>query len=154
MSDKVQVGRGRNVAKIDYNGLRYEIDIDSELSINREDLPTGYADQPGKYAWYATVYVAAQLRVERMRMRLEVVQSTVAAKLRSKLDDKGKPPSEASIKSQLPSNPEVMAAQEDHLRAIEEEGVVRAVKEAFVHRRDMLIQMGADVRAEQRDLRT
>ena len=67
-------------------------------------------------------------------------------------------PSQSAIDAIVDSASEVIEArsavdraQQSLVQARYEQEVVKAAKDAFVHRRDMLIQMGADVRQEQRD---
>lgn len=72
--------------------------------------------------------------------------------------DKITVPSQSAIDAVVDSAKEVIAARSAVDKARKSlvdarygQEVVKATKDAFVHRRDMLIQMGADVRQEQRD---
>ncbi len=140
-----------NSVTVVHEGNRYKIDIDKEISIDQQDLMTAFLDQAGKYAWYATVHSAAVSRVERLERKSKVVRSMVADRMRRMKGEDGKKISETEIGSRLDSDPEVVKAEEEVMDARSQEGVLRAVKEAFVHRRDMLTQIGADVRQEKRD---
>lgn len=142
--------RSTTTALFVYGETEYEVDVDAELKIDRGDIQKCFMDQPGKYAWYSTVHAAAMTYVDRCKLELAITESKTASRLRSQADSKGKVPSEAAIDKILPGEPEVIAAHEKLIKAEEQEGVLRAVKEAFQHRRDMLIQMGYDLRLEQR----
>jgi hypothetical protein len=142
--------RGKSVAVFEHGDTEYTVDVDAELHIDRGDIQKCFVDQPGKYAWYATIYAAALTNVDRCKLELEVTKSRVASGMRSSVDSKGKVPSEATIDKLLPGDEEVIAAEEKLISAKHQEGVLRAVKEAFQHRRDMLIQLGYDLRLEQR----
>jgi hypothetical protein len=142
--------RGLSQVVFVYGDTEYTLEVDSELKIDRGNIQECFMDQPGKYAWYSAVYAAASTRVDEAKLRLEIVKSRVSSKLRSRVDGKGKAPAESAIEKMLPGEEEVITAEENLIEAKRQEGVLRAVKEAFQHRRDMLIQMGYDLRMEQR----
>lgn len=172
--NEVVVGRGKNEVSVVHRGTQYTIDIDAELAIDEQDIKSCYIDQAGKFAWYAVVNAAAMKRVDDLKTELDVVRAEVdvakagaSARLKEEMtertkDAKGKEkiklPAQNAIEAILDSQPEVKSARERVadvqkrlVQAKYEQEVVRAVKEAFTHRRDMLIQMGADARMEQRD---
>jgi hypothetical protein len=147
--------RGKTRARFVYNGIEYDVDVDAELDVDRENLFEQYRKQPGAYAFYASAYAAAQMEVGRSELSLAVAQSRAADRLRHipvGTDSKGKPkdPSEAFIDKELPRQQEVIEAKEALINARGQEAVLRALKEAFQHRRDMLIQIGYDQRVEMR----
>lgn len=167
-------GRGRNEITVVHNGTKYVIDVDAELAIDEQDIKKCYVDQAGKFAWYAVVHAAAMRRVDTLKTRVDVLRAEIdvakakaAARLKTEMtesetDKKGnvkiRLPSQSAIDAILDSQPEVIEArdavnkaQQSLVDARYEQEVVKATKDAFVHRRDMLIQMGADVRQEQRD---
>lgn len=165
---KMVKGRGSNVISIVRESTRYEIDVDAELAIDEQDIKTCYVDQAGKFAWYAVVHAAAMKRVDTLKMRVSVLRAEIdvaKAKANDRLKkemteahDKKKAPSQSAIDAVVDSAKEVVEArtavakaQQSLVDARYEQEVVKATKDAFVHRRDMLIQMGADVRQEQRD---
>ena len=167
MSDVVK-GRGSNEVTVVHRGTKYEIDIDAELSIDEQNIKSCYIDQAGKYAWYAAAFAAAMRRVDDLKINLDIVQADVnvaKAKAVDRLkremqaaDPKKKVPAMNAIEAILDSQPEVVDArnavidaQKKLVSAKYDQEVVKAVKDAFTHRRDMLIQMGADARMEQRD---
>jgi len=173
MSETVP-GRGKNTVTVVKGQTNYEIDIDAELAIDEQDIKSCYIDQAGKFAWYAVVHAAAMRRVDDLKTGLDVVRAGVdvakaeaSARLKEEMterstDTKGKEkiklPSMAAIEAVRDASPEVVEAREavtqaqkDLVAARYDQEVVKAVKDAFVHRRDMLIQMGADARMEQRD---
>lgn len=160
-------GRGKNEVVMVHDGVRYAIDIDAELGIDEQNIKDCYIDQAGKFAWYAVVHAAAMRRADQAKMALDLARAEIdvakaraAARLKGEMtsEKSGKPPAQNAIDAILDSQPEVVkaraevtAAQEALTQAHYEQEVVRAVKDAFTHRRDMLIQLGADTRQEQRD---
>lgn len=168
MAEKAAKGRGSNEVTMVHDGTRYTIDVDAELSIDEHDIKSCYVDQAGKFAWYAVVHAAAMRRVDQLKMafdisltEIDVAKAKASARLKeemAKASEKGKPPAQNAIDAIIDSQAEVVGArasvakaQEALVQARYEQEVVRAVKDAFVHRRDMLIQLGADTRMEQRD---
>lgn len=172
---KTQEGRGRNEISVVHDGTKYVIDIDAELAIDEQNIRDCYIDQAGKFTWYAVVHAAAMRRVDTLKMRVDVMRAdidvakaTANVRLKAEMtetsapDKKGdvkiKLPSQAAIEAVLESQKEVVdaraavaKAQKSLVEARYDQEVVKATKDGFVHRRDMLIQMGADVRQEQRD---
>lgn len=147
--------RGITRIQFVYNGVEYDVDVDGELAVDRENLQLDFGEQAGKYAFYATAYAAAQMAVEHAELDLAIMKSQAAARLRATpvgTDSKGKPkdPSEAFIDKELPRQQEVIEAQRAIIKAKTQEGMLRAIKEALQHRRDMLIQLGYDTRLEMR----
>lgn len=170
----MEKGRGPNEVTIVHDGVRRIIDVDAELNVDEQDIRTEYIAQAGKFAWYAVVHAAAMKRTDNAKMALDIARADIdvaKAKANERLkeemtvrekDKKGvekiKLPSQTSIDALLESQPEVkearanvLVSQQAYTQAHYEQEVVRAVKDAFVHRRDMLIQLGADTRMEQRD---
>lgn len=173
MSDAV-TGRGKNEVSVVHRGTKYTIDIDAELAIDEQNIKDCYIDQAGKFAWYAVVHAAAMKRVDDLKTELDVVGAEVgvakaaaSARLKEEMtertkdakgNEKVKLPAQNAIEAILDSQPEVKSAREkvaavnkSLVQARYEQEVVKAVKDAFTHRRDMLIQLGADARMEQRD---
>lgn len=174
---KTVKGRGKNVVTVIHNDIKYEIDVDAELAIDEQNIKDCYIDQAGKFAWYAVVHAAAMRRVDSLKMRVDVLRADIDvakanANVRLKKEmtttsmvgAKGKEkekitvPSQSAIDAVVDAAKEVVearsavdAAKKSLVEARYEQEVVKATKDAFVHRRDMLIQMGADVRQEQRD---
>lgn len=150
-----QTTRGRTRIRFVFEGIEYDIDLDKELAVNRENLALDFAEQMGKYSFYATAYAAAQIAVERADLHLSITKAREAAALRaipSGQDSKGKDKflSEGAIDKELDRREAVIAAKEALLDARLQEYALRAAKDAFQHRRDMLIQLGYDARAELR----
>ena len=147
---EIRTKRFPNKVSVTHDGLNYEIDINEEISIDPQNLPAVFSEHPGKFAWYATVHAAAQYVVDQAKLTLDVLRSEVAARLRAITDGKGKKPSEALIASALEGDEQVKDAQRSLIEAKRQEAVLKALREAFTHRRDMLIQLGASEREEKR----
>ena len=163
---KTVKGRGQNEVTIVHDGVRRVIDIDAELAIDEQNIKSDYINQAGRFAWYAVVYAAAMRRTDKAKMVLdmarndiELAKATATSRLKEEITkEKGKPPAQNAIDAIIDSQPEVVKAraavakaQEGYVQAHYEQEVVRAVKESFVHRKEMLISLGADARQEQRD---
>ena len=170
-------GRGKNEISVVHDDTKYVIDVDAELAIDEQNIKDCYIDQAGKFAWYAVVHAAAMRRVDTLKVRVDVLRADVdvaKAKANDRLKKemttpsmvgaKGKEkekiavPSQSAIDAVVDAATEVIearsavdAAKKSLVNARYEQEVIKATKDAFVHRRDMLIQMGADVRQEQRD---
>jgi hypothetical protein len=135
-----------------HKGQNYPINVDEEINIDPLNFQDACYDQPGKFAWYSAVHAGAMTLVDRTKRSLEVTKGRVATRFRGTKDvNTGKTFSETAIDKLLDTDPEVIEAYERYVSAQEQEYLLKAVKEAFVHRRDMLTQIGADRRQELRD---
>ena len=134
-----------------YNETEYDIDVDAEMALNPNDLESSFLDHAGKYAFYAVVHAHAQGAVDDAKHQLEMAKATEGSRLRGVKDDKGKAPSEKRIELMLEEQEEVIKARKAYNEAKRQEAILKAVREAFVHRRDMLIQLGASERVERKD---
>ncbi len=172
---KTQKGRGKSEITVVHDGTKYVIDLDAELAIDEQNIRDGYLDQAGKFVWYAVIHAAAMKRVDTLKVKVDVIRAGVDVakaqaneRLKKEMTETSEPDKKGNVKIKLPSQsaidavidsaPEVIdaraavsKAQQALVDARYEQEVVKAAKDAFVHRRDMLIQMGADARQEQRD---
>ena len=142
------MGQYPNKVNVTHDGASYEIDISAETAIDPQNLEEAFTTHPGAYAWFATVHAAALYVMDKAKLQLDVVKSEVSAEFRGQLNDKGKPYSETAITSMLDSEHRVVEASRALIEAKRQESILRAVREAFAHRRDCLIQLGANERME------
>lgn len=134
--------------RVEYLGSVYEIDIDAELRVDPQNVQDALLKQPGLYAWYATVHAATQSIVEKAKLDLDVLRARTDEKVRKEAAASGTKVTESSIPLSIDRDPEVVKASQALIEARRQEGVLRAVREAFTHRRDMLIQLSAMERQE------
>jgi hypothetical protein len=141
-----------NQITVHHQGAPFRIDVDAEIRIDQTDLMQSFLDQAGKYAWYAAVHAAALAMVDRTKRQRDTTKARAMSRLRRERDPKtGKYPSETQVLNMVDAEEDVEAAQKAYHDALEQEYILKAVKEAFAHRRDMLTQIGADVRQEKRE---
>jgi len=119
-----------------------------EVAINEGDLNTEFKNQASKFVVFATEEAKAKAKVMTAKLRLEVVSAEMTKKIREKLISEGIKPTEKMIESEVITSPEYSAAQQALIQANCDADIARGAKEAFIQRKDMLIQLGSAKRQE------
>lgn len=119
-----------------------------EVSINEGDLNAEFKNQASKFVVFATEEAKAKAKVMTAKLRLEVVSAEMTKKIREKLIGEGVKPTEKMIESEVVTSPEYSAAQQALIQANCDADIARGAKEAFIQRKDMLIQLGSAKRQE------
>lgn len=127
--------------------------IENDLYIDQRDLQEEFLKQPELYAWWATMTEIAKDLVARQKFFLE----RLAAKL--DFDIRNPPPlpdgskdstriTEKYIENRINSHPDYEREMFRFLEYKKQLGLLQAGSEAMVQRKDMLISLGANYRAE------
>lgn len=141
----------------------YEGDLRADLMIDVEDLTSSYLDQPGKFAWWATLSAQARAIAERKKSdweaRKDYINKTLMgeldAEVRDELTDIGEKITEKKVENAIYTHPKYQAAivelkelRDEFLRASEQAQLLEVARESMDQRKDMLISIGAQLRAE------
>lgn len=122
----------------------------ADLRFSDVDLSNAMMEQAALFAYYA----AALSRATRQREEFERVIDLTAAKLdrkvRERLTAEGVKITEALIEKEIRRHSLMAQLNKAMLEAREVENNVKAIVEAFRHRRDMLVQIGATAREERK----
>lgn len=135
-----EVGKGSPAPKASFS---------DEVAINEADLNTEFKNQASKYADFAEAEARAKAKVMSAKLRFEVVDSQMTKKCREQLIADGVPkPTEKMVRSEVVISDEYKAAQQQLIDATCAADIAKGAKEAFMHRKDMLIQLGSAHRQE------
>lgn len=118
--------------------------IVDELAIS-SDLTAEFRDQSAHYAHWAFLAARAADRVRLLEERVELSFAELYAAYRDEHEDA----KENDCKSYIRRQPEHKAMTQKLRRAQHDADVLKAAVRAFEMRRDMLIQLGAQFRAEE-----
>ena len=129
----------------DFITLEYQ----KELLISEDTINEDLKDQPSYFAWYAVLHEKVIEEASKLKMALELLEAGLADEIRKAAALAGeKKPTEKYISEQILLN---LAYQEAQLNLISTQknlGVLKSVKEAFNHRKDMLITLASNMRAQ------
>ncbi len=139
------------VISVTYENAPYKLNLMDEIKIDKDDLQAAFLDQAGKYSWYAVISADARARLEMAKHELEVKRAEVAHAFRVQSEAMKKKTTEKGVEEHVVLDQEVRAIMEAMLNARKELELVSAAEKAFVHRRDMLIQLGAMERVERKE---
>lgn len=117
-------------------GASHAVDPERVADVNYEDLIEEARSHPGKYVFYASALADVKVSIGRVKRRMKREFGTVSKRLRSSAE--GAKLTNAVIEAEVELEPKY-AALGDELAALEEvEERLGALREALMHRRDIL----------------
>lgn len=134
--------------KFEIGSKTYDKDVNEDLRINMGNLNQDFADHAGKFAWYATAYELTESEVAKAKDALERLEAVLDYEVRQELETHGVKVTEAKVKNTLVTRPEYVEQQEKLRKAQLNAGLAKASRDAMIHRKDMLVGLGANYRAE------
>lgn len=141
----------------------YDLDLASDLKINKTDLTESYIDQPAKFAWYAVLAAQARAHADFIKSKIDqkedyvkkVLKGKLDASVRKQLELDGEKITELKVENGISCHPEFISAleelhmlREDYIGVNENASILETAKEALNQRKDMLISLGAHMRAD------
>lgn len=135
--------------ELDLDGVLHKGDLAHDLPINESNINAEFMVQPELFAWWATVMELAKDLVAREKYRLERVYAVVDHRIRRHYttNSPGTRITEKMVENEVISDKEYQEAKFAYLKAKKQLGLLMAGKEAMVQRKDMLISIGANMRA-------
>lgn len=128
--------------------LEYESRLPEDLFVNRNDLSTEYATHAERFAWYATCYELAQDKLARLEADLKRAYAVIDHEVRTNLQLSGVKSTEKMVENSVITDQRYIQIQEELFDAQKQVGLLKSARDAMIHRRDMLVSMGATYRAE------
>ena len=141
----------------------YDLDLAEDLKINKTDLSESYMDQPAKFAWYAVLAAQARAQADALKNKIEQKEDYIRKILRGKLDAEvrkqleldGEKVTEGKVENGINCHPKYAEALEElhelrdkYVEVNENASILETAKEALNQRKDMLISLGAQMRAD------
>lgn len=112
------------------------------------DLNRDLTEQASRFAYWATKHVKARSWRKTLKVRQEEVYAKHDRALRSVHAAADKKITEAALRSEVLLTEEYMLVTQELLDAEREEDLLYVAREAFEHRKDMLITYAANARKE------
>ena len=126
----------------------YDRDLKSDLRVNMGNLSEEFAEHADKFAWYATAYELALDAELNLKAKLERLYAQVDYIVREEARQAGVKMTEKKVENSVITKPEYVSLQTQYLESKRNAGLLKSARDAMVHRKDMLIQLGANYRAE------
>lgn len=135
--------------EIEVDGTTHETDTVSEdLFVNDSDLNEEFIKQAGSFAWYAVLCAEAESYRDKLKFELEVLEADLDKQVREEIELRGDKVTEKVVNSEVLRKQEYKDAKEELLEANRRLGIMKAIKEGMVQKKDMLISLGANMRNE------
>ncbi len=126
----------------------YDKNLEEELFVNGGDLSGDYADHSRRFAWFATAVELCTDVEARLKVELGRAEAVLDAVIREEAAEAGIKMTETKVKNAIITRDVYKEIQEDYLQAKLNTGLAKAARDAMIHRKDMLISLGANYRAE------
>lgn len=118
------------------------------LDLRSKPIQDAFFEQAELYAWYATAQELAMDVEARLKEEVARVYARLDHHHRSAGKASGVKMTEKMTENSVITDPQYVKIHGEYLDAKRNTGLLKASKEAMIHRKDMLIQMGANYRAE------
>lgn len=122
--------------------------FEDDLKIERDNLDTAFIRQASMYAYYASRHAEMLRQEARLKMFLEITEAKLDKSARDRASAAGSKITENQIRAEIILSPDYISAQRNYSEAKGMTALAASAVEAFRQRRDMLIQLGANSRAE------
>ncbi len=127
---------------------KYDKNLNEDVLINVGILNDEFAEHAAKFAWYATAFELCEAEVSKEKDKLSHMEACLDYQVRNEFTMAEVKATEAKVHNQIITNPEYIK-QQDLLREAEKNaGLAKAARDAMMHRKDMLVGLGANYRAE------
>jgi hypothetical protein len=129
-------------------GERRSVNYGEELRLAEETINENLRDQPSLFAYYAVLAEIADSEMAEAKLALEVTESQLDAQVRAELIAAGTKATETMIRGKIVTNDVYLAAVSQLNVLRKNYGILRAIKEAFSHRKDMLVTLASNMRQQ------
>ena len=133
--------------KIMIGDIEYAITPTEDLQVNQMHINDEFATHSEKFGWYSTAYELAVDYELRKKAELERAYANLDQEARLYLADQKKV-TEKMVENMVITSDLYKQIQEEYLDAKKNTGVLKGIRDAMMHKRDMLVGLGANYRAE------
>lgn len=134
--------------RVKVNGKEYAVDPTSDVRINRADLNGDIETHAEKFGFYATAYELAVEQEMLLKAELDRTYARMDIFVRASFESANIKATEKKVENEVILRPEYMEAQKAHREAATQVGLLKAQRDAMLHRRDMLVALAHNYRAE------
>lgn len=132
----------------DINGNSHRSMLAVDLDIDRLNLSEEFENHSKRYAWYSTAYELCLDKERRLKSELARAYAQLDAQARATMKAQGIRVSEKKVENMVITTPDYIEIQGRYLDAQRMTGLLKAARDAMIHKKDCLISLGANIRAE------
>ena len=129
-------------------GETYENTLMEDVRVNQGDLSGDFEEHPEKFARWATLYEMALAEEVALKRGLERDYARLDHAVRMEGKSSGIKLTEKMVENTVLTHDNYVESLNKYLEAKRTAGLLKAGRDAMMHRKDMLIQLGATHRAE------
>ena len=118
------------------------------LEINDADLDSELSEQAAKYLFVAEKAVNVEMAYEAFKVQTAQLVAQLDSKIREDATESGKKITEAAITKEIERHPDFIKAQQALIAKRGAKELMRALRESWYMRKDLLIQMAIKSRSE------
>lgn len=122
--------------------------LKEDLAFSPNTIDDAMMTQASLFAHYATQAAKAQLQADRLKSQVELVEAMIDKEIRDEANDLSKKITEALVEKSIRLDARYQEAVNNYNEAKMVATMTKSVTEAFTQRRDMLVQIGKDLREE------
>lgn len=122
--------------------------LKKDVEFNVNDLDNAMMEHASMFVHYSNLARLSRRQFERMKAAMEILESRLSHIHREKLTNDGKKVTEASVEAAVKTDPRWWAAQQRLIDSRAIHDLANDSREAFMQRKDMLVQIGVDRRRE------
>jgi hypothetical protein len=134
--------------KFSLGGKQVVYDLQKEVEIDGERINACIIEQPTKFAYIATVHAGYKGAAEGAKVKLDLVYSKMDALIRQAAAEGGEKITEAVVTSRIKQSNKYLEAMQTYEELSNIERQLSVAVEAFRQRKDMLITLASNMRAE------
>lgn len=127
-----------------------ELQLRQDLEFTEATISMAMTRQAPLFAHYSTLAHKAQYQADRAKQQVDLVEAQLDQAYRDKFISEGVKASENMVKAAITRDAAYQEAQNKRHEAQAIAEMVKSAADSFRHRRDMLIQVGADLREEKK----
>jgi hypothetical protein len=128
--------------------LEYEKNLAEDLFINEGSLNDDFANHAESFSWYATAYELCLGHEGRLKAQLERIAAQLDYIVREEMRGAEVKITEKKVENTIITRVEYVKLHDEYLEAKLQTGLAKSARDAMIHRKDMLVGLGANYRAE------
>ena len=126
----------------------YENTLQEDLYINSTDLSSAFEDHAQRFSWYATGFELASDYDGRLKIELVRLGATLYNTYKAEAVSTGMKITEKGRDNRVITTDIYLSLQDQYLGAARQTRLLKAARDAMIHRKDMLVSAASNYRAE------
>ena len=133
---------------VSFNGITYQSSLEDDITINPTDLDAEFVEQPRKYVWWAILSEVAKDLMGQKKYQMELLYAKLDHEKRTAAMTNKVKLTEKMVENEVITDPRYQRIMSEYLSIKKDYGMLSAGRDAFTQRKEMLISLGANYRAE------